>query len=474
MCSLDKIESLKCKLEHHHQAHVLKYWDTLDEAGRQRLMNQLQMMDFELIGRLRELLKGNPQSRQAEMTPPPVIRLPRTPEEKAVAEEAGQTGEETIRSGKVCAFLVAGGQGTRLGYHGPKGCFPIGPVSHKSIFQMHAEKILAAGLRYNTTIPWYIMTSETNHEATKSFFEENGHFGLNPSEVMFFRQNMLPALDEYGRLILDAEDHVFTSPNGHGGALEALVESGAISDMKNRGIEVISYFQVDNVLIQIVDPIFIGFHVQADAEMSSKTLSKRDPYEKLGHFGLLNGKLHVVEYSDMSEEDLLARDGEGRLKYDAGSPAIHIINPDFVLQEMDGGLRLPYHIATKKIPFLNDAGERENPENPNGYKFETFIFDALQDTSNSIILEASRKHEFSPVKNKSGEDSPETAKQDLSNYFAEWLEAAGTRVPRDRSGNVRGVVEIGPLFADTKEAFLNRAPADLVFKGSFYLDSQND
>ncbi|MFC1569763.1 UTP--glucose-1-phosphate uridylyltransferase [bacterium] len=466
------MDTLKTKLEKYNQAHVLKYWEQFNNTARQRLMDQLQNIDFNLLQHLAELLQDTHESKPLEMFPAQIISLPKTPDEKKAAEQARQLGENTIRSGKVCAFLVAGGQGTRLGYDGPKGCFPIGPVSNKSIFQMHAEKILAAGQRYNAIIPWYIMTSESNHQATQTFFEENTYFGLNAKDVMFFKQNMLPALDTHGKLILDAKDHIFTSPNGHGGSLQALVESGAIEDMKQRGIEVISYFQVDNVLIQIVDPVFIGFHVQAGAEMSSKMLRKRDPYEKLGHFGLVDGKLRIIEYSDMSDQDLLARNADGRLKYEAGSPAIHMIHPEFVLKEMEGGLKLPYHIANKKIPFINEAGEVVIPENPNGYKFETFIFDALQDTTCSIILEARREHEFSPVKNKTGEDSPETAKQELSYYFAEWLEAAGVEIPKNESGDVRGMVEIGPLFADSKEELANQISSDIYFDGSFYLDKE--
>lgn len=457
------------KLKQAGQDHVLKWWNELEEKSQHKLINQIESIDLKLIQRLGALLKENTNHGvPLKMTPAPVISLPKTTEEHQAAIAAKKVGENIIRAGKVAAFVVAGGQGTRLGYDGPKGCYPIGPVSGKSIFQLHAENILAAGKQYQTVIPWYIMTSETNDQPTRHFFEKNQYFGLNPVDVVFIKQRMLPALDEEGKLILDAKDHIFTSPNGHGGALQALVETGAIEDMKQRGIEAISYFQVDNVLIRIVDPVFIGYHVQANAEMSSKMLKKRSPYEKLGHFGMVDGRLYVVEYSDMSDEDMLSRNPDGSLKYNAGSPAIHVIHPDFVLQEMEGGLRLPYHIAQKKIPFLDESGDLIIPEIPNGYKFEAFIFDALHDTTKSVILEAAREKEFSPVKNKTGEDSPETARRDLTNYFGEWMEAAGMHIPRDSTGNVQGMIEISPLFANTKEVFVKKADASWSFDGSFY------
>jgi UDP-N-acetylglucosamine/UDP-N-acetylgalactosamine diphosphorylase len=241
--------------------------------------------------------------------------------------------------------------------------------------------------------------------------------------------------------------------------------------MKKRGIEIISYFQVDNVLIRIIDPVFIGYHVQAKAEMSSKMLRKRNPEEKVGLFGRVNGRLVVIEYSDMSDDDKKARNPDGRLKYGAGSIAIHLISTDFVQQEVAGGFKLPYHVAHKKIPYLDEEGNTVSPEEPNGYKFEAFIFDALQDTSHSIVMEVVREDEFSPVKNKNGVASPESAKRDISNFFGRWLESAEHSVPRDEQGNVNGAIEISPLFARSKEEFLAKGPYDFVFKGALFIDN---
>ncbi len=453
------------------QAHVFRWWEELSEGSRKALLDQLGAIDFTLLGELRKkCIASDEENREQEaLEPVEVVPIPRTVKDRKKAEEARRIGEDLIRTGKLAAFVVAGGQGTRLGFDGPKGMFPMGPVTGKSLFQMHAVKILAESRAYGVSMPWYIMTSEANDGETRDFFQKNDFFGLSQEDVFFLKQRMLPALDGKGNLILDVEDHIFTSPNGHGGSLLALEESGALEDMKRRGVECISYFQVDNVLIKVVDPVFIGYHVQARAEMSSKMVMKRHPLEKVGVFGRVGGKLRVVEYSDLGEAEMTARNPDGSLKYGAGSIAIHLIDVSFVEDEVRGGLKLPYHVAYKKIPYLDEEGRLIRPEEPNGYKFETFVFDALGDTSQSIVMEVEREEEFSPVKNQEGEDSPETAKKDLTNLFGRWLESAGISVPRNERGDVVGQIEISPLFARTKEAFRAEVPSDLRFTGSLYL-----
>ncbi|MFC1501786.1 UTP--glucose-1-phosphate uridylyltransferase [bacterium] len=454
------------------QEQVFRWWDELSEMSRENLLEQLRSIDFDLLNALRKKCSADKQRiKKPVLEPVQALPIPNKAEEIAAAKQAREIGEAMLRSGKVAVFLVAGGQGTRLGFHGPKGCFPIGPVSGKSLFQIHAEKILAHSRAYGVPIPWYIMTSETNDTETRQFFQRNKYFNLKSDTVHFFKQRMIPALDETGKLILDRKDHIFMSPNGHGGSLLALSESGALSDMEKRGIEIISYFQVDNVLIRMIDPVFIGYHVQAKAEMSSKMLRKRNPQEKVGLFGRVNGRLTVIEYSDMSEDDKKAKNPDGSLKYGAGSIAIHLINVDFVQHEVTGGFKLPYHVTHKKIPHLDEMGEQILPDEPNGFKFEAFVFDALKDTSHSIVMEVVREDEFSPVKNKDGVASPETAKRDLSNFFGRWLESADISVSRDDEGNVEGAIEIHPLFARNKEEFLNKGPHDYIFEGSLFIDA---
>ncbi len=454
------------------QEHVFRFWPELNQEARKKMLTQLNEIDYDLLVELNQafIQATNGHFVPGKLEPAEFITIPETAEEKASFKTARAVGEKALREGRVAAFLVAGGQGSRLGYDGPKGILPISPIKEKSIFQLHADKIKARSKKYQSTIPWYIMTSETNQQQTIDFFEANKYFGLPGRDVKFFRQEMVPALDSNGKLFLDAKDHIFTNPNGHGGALSALKKSGALDDMSKRSIDFIFYFQVDNVLVKICDPVFLGFHIQKQAQMSAKIVAKTDPHEKVGVIGKMDGKLQVIEYSDFSDREKEARDSDGNLKYRAGSIAIHIFNVDFVEKENQGGLRLPWHMAHKKIWHLDQAGRLIEPDNPNGYKFETFVFDALIDTTSSAILEVRRNEEFSPVKNAIGVNSPKTAKLDMVNLFGKWLEKAGVQVPRDAQNNVVGNIEISPLFAMDEDELVTKVNSDLKFDNSLYLE----
>ncbi|MEW6359957.1 MAG: UDPGP type 1 family protein [Planctomycetota bacterium] len=455
------------------QGHVFRWWNDLDANGRDRLLRQIEEMDFDLLRRLvAEHVEAEAVPKEErELEPAPIIPVPSRPQEHAAAEKARTLGEQMLREGKVAAMVVAGGQGTRLGYDGPKGTFPITPIKSKPLFQLFAERILAHSRRYGRTIPWYIMTSITNDAATREFFEEHDYFGLSPENVRFFTQGMLPAVDRNGKLILDEKGHIFTSPDGHGGSLLALKRTGMIDDMRRRGVEVISYFQVDNVLIKIADPVFIGHHVGRGAEMSSKVVPKRDPEEGLGVVGLLNGRLSVIEYSDLSKEEMYAVTEDGRLKYSAGSVAIHLINVDFADRVTSSGLSLPYHRANKVVPYVNDRGEVTTPREKNGIKFEMFVFDALGLAREAVTLEVRREDEFAPVKNAEGQDSPATARAALVNMWGRWLREAGADVPTDDKGNVKGVIEISPLFAvDPPELKEKLARRKIRFDNELFLE----
>lgn len=453
------------------QEHIFRYWDELSASSRAKLLQQLREIDFDLMQELCEKYVRNADARFhfETLQPADFIPLPQTPEEETRFAAAKATGAEALRGGRVAAFLVAGGQGSRLGFSGPKGKFPVSPVKSKTLFQLHAEKLLATMRRYDVTIPWYIMTSETNHGETVSFFQENDYFGLSTTDVMFFKQEMIPALDPQGKFFLEAKDSIFRNPNGHGGSLSALKKSGALDDMARRGIDLLSYFQVDNVLVNICDPVFIGFHLQEEAEMSAKIVTKTDPLEKVGVLAWINGRLGVVEYSDLPEAEMQARNADGTLKYRAGSIAIHVFNREFIERENEGGLRLPWHLAHKKIAHLDDSGRLVQPDEPNGYKFETFVFDALGDARKAVFLEVRRQEEFSPVKNAEGTDSAATARRDMCNLFGGWLEKAGVSVPRDQEGNVTGRVEISPLFALDADELAQKVDAGLRFEDGLYL-----
>ncbi len=438
------------KVRQHQQAQVLKFWEELNEESRGRLLEQLSEIDFDLMDQLSKkyIVNPKPTTARGELESIEVIKAPHNHHEMQDYENARTMGEKALANGQVAAMLVSGGQGTRLGFDGPKGLFPVGTISHKTLFELHAEKILALNRKYQVSIPWYIMTSEINDEAIREYFAENHYFDLGEKDVIFMRQRIMPALDQNGKLILDAQDHIFASPNGHGGLLLALKDSGAMVDLTNRKIQWIFYFQVDNVLVKMCDPVFIGYHIQKRAEMSAKVVPKRDAYEKVGVIGKLNGKVQVIEYSDLSCEEMEACNSDGSLKYNGGSIAIHCFNRDFLEREINENSYLPFHVAFKKVPYLDERGHQLiYPEAPNAYKFEMFIFDALSDAKSTMILEVDRDLEFSPIKNQMGNDSPLTAIRDLNRLYSSWLEQAGVVVPGDENGNPRFKIEISPLVA---------------------------
>ena len=425
------------------QEHVLRYWDELDEKQRRNLLSQLSEVDFEL---LKDLVKkhisfiddsDSSEDSVDDFQPPKVIKIPETTDDLAYKKTAEETGKRYLKEGKVAVFIVAGGQGSRLGYEGPKGCFRISPIKRKTIFQLHCEKIFALEKKYSQKFPLYIMTSDDNHEQTKEFFEMHDYFGLK--EVHFFKQSMIPAVDKNGKLILSAKDEIFRNPNGHGGSIYAIKESGALSDIKSKGIEIIFYMQVDNILVNIMDPAFLGYHVIEKSDMSSKAVSKASPEEKVGVLGMKNGKNTVIEYSNLPNNLRYERNTDGSLKFDAGNIAIHCINVDFV--ERVYNRKLPYNKAFKAVPYINNDGEKVNPESPNAYKFEMFVFDALSMTENSTIMMVDRRTDFAPVKNKDGEDSPASAKKMMSDFYKRWLKKAGISFKED------SVIEISPLYA---------------------------
>ena len=464
------------QLETHGQRHLLAFYDSLPPDRQASLLEQIAALDLPGLDRLieRYVRHTPPSELRGRIEPPPII--PARPGDAATAklrEDGRRRGEELIAAGKVSAFVVAGGHGTRLGYEGPKGCLEATPVAKKPLFQLHAEKILAASKRYGATIPWYIMTSPSNDAVTRAFFRRNRFFGLRDKDVFFLVQGTMPAFDPEGKILLAAQDQLALSPNGHGGSLLALKASGALADMAARGVELISYFQIDNPLVKAVDPLFLGLHDLQGSRMSAKILPKRDPLEKLGNVCLADGKMTVIEYSDMPEDLARACAEDGRLRFSAGSIAIHVLSRTFV-EELTGGgpVELPYHRALKKVPFVDAAGQLVKPDKPNALKLEMFVFDALPLARKAMILETVRSEEFSPIKNATGEDSLASSLHDQVRRAAAWLEQAGVRVPRDADGQVAAAIEISPLFADSPEELkakvkdLTIATGDNLYLGS--------
>ena len=431
------------RLRSHGQEHLLFGWNRLDDRQRADLADQLAGIDFDTIARLFS-------ERNAASAVPSADRLAPIPCEtdESIDATARQLGHEALARGELAALLVAGGQGTRLGFDNPKGMLPIGPVTNRTLFQIHADKVFALSRRYGRPVPYLVMTSPATHADTEGYFREHGFFGLGESNVYFFQQGSMPAVDiATGRILLESPGLVFTSPNGHGGTLTALSESGLLNELERRGIRHIYYFQVDNPLAKIGDPAFFGRHLMVESNASSKAIAKAYPKEKMGVFALIDGRCGIVEYSDLPDDLAHMSDRHGRLTYRAGNPAIHLFAMDFLRQVTRGTGRLPYHIACKKVPYIDEAGNAVNPTNENALKFEMFIFDALPLAERWLIVESLRCEEFSPVKNASGPDSPETTKRDLSNLAANWLAQAGVKVPRDAAGHAAFPIEISPRFA---------------------------
>ncbi|MBC7835935.1 MAG: UDPGP type 1 family protein [Phycisphaerales bacterium] len=445
------------------QEHVLTFWKDLGEAQRAALLGQIESLD---LGSLPGLVR-----RYVTHTPPAMLpsRIDPAPSYGAGGGVGGglgsrstrnwdvanyrRIGEDLLRAGKVAAFTVAGGQGSRLGYEGPKGCFPGGAVTGKPLFQMFGEGLVAAQRRYGRPVPWYIMTSPLNHEATVAFFQEHAWFGLDEANVSFFPQGVMPSFDmASGRILLSAKDQLATNPDGHGGAIRALKGSGSLADMRRRGVEHVSYFQVDNPLVRVVDPTFLGLHAAArdsSGEMSSKMIPKAYPDEKLGVFCSVDGRTQIIEYSDLPRALAEEKGPEGSLRFIGGSIAVHAISLDFLERlGTDPSFELPFHRAEKKVPHVQTpSGITAQPQANNGVKLEKFIFDALPLCGRSLVYETDRAEEFAPIKNATGVDSVESSREIQTERAARWLEGAGVRVPRRADGKADCVLEISPLTA---------------------------
>jgi len=460
------------KVFSHKQEHVFRWWNDLTINEQKTLLNQLRLTDFTLLQDFIEKhTKGNklisPEATTLE--PPDIIPIPQNDSQKALSDEAGEIGENAIEAGTVAVVTVAGGLGTRLGANRPKGMLPISPIMGKSIFQLHAEKIQAMMKKYDTVIPWYIMTSLNNDEMTRNFFEENRYFGLSIDNVSFFTQGVLPVIDLQGKLLMDSKSSIVTSPNGHGGTLLALKERGILSNMNERGIKHIFYHQVDNILIKIADPVYLGYHISAGAKMSPKVVQKTDPEEKVGIVGIKDGHLDTIEYSELSDEERHALNPDGTLKFGMGNPAIYLLDVDFVEKINKSLFALPYHKAIKKVSCVDENGCKIKPSENNAAKFEMFIFDALKHAEKSIIMEVVREDEFSPVKNAEGNSSPDTARHSMINMFGRWLQEAGVEIPKDEAENVKGTIEISPLYALDTEELKEKIDQKIVFNGELNL-----
>jgi UDP-N-acetylglucosamine/UDP-N-acetylgalactosamine diphosphorylase len=415
-------------------------------------------VDFVLLDKLINtwILNEPPEEHFSSIVPVPVIPVvvPQRPDPMAALE----AGEKALCEGRVAVFVVAGGQGTRLGFDGPKGSYSIGPITGNSLFQYHAEKIRKLQEIYQTVLPWYVMVSPSNEAATRKFFEKNNYWGLQPENILFFTQRMAPCVDRQGKLILDAPDQLAMSPNGHGGSIQALVDGGAMNDATRRGVDVISYFQVDNWAIKVADPYFIGYHCLNKAAMSSKCHRRNDLREAVGVHCLCDGVYRVIEYSELDlYPQLLEANDAGEPIFFAGNPAIHLLSVPFVRDMYNHFDKFPWHKAFKKIRYVDGQGQQYKPDKPNGYKFETFIFDALRFASHMpVALEINRAGEYTPIKQFEGANSVTAARAAMADYWGAWFEAAGYAIPRDENGHCSIPIEVSPAFALSQEEFVEK------------------
>ncbi len=457
------------RLERTGQQHLLAFWDSLDEAKRAHLLAEVARLPLEhlasMLSQAASLQK--PAANDIRPVRPALRSGPDGDKYRAI-------GADLVRRGKVAAFVVAGGQGTRLGWKGPKGTFPATPVAGKPLFRVFAEQIVAAERTYGVRIPWYVMTSEANHAETESFFEDNRWFGRSPADTMLFVQGMVPSVALDGRVLLEEPWQPALNPDGHGGSLKALRTAGALDHMQSLGIEHLCYFQVDNPSVHVIDPLFLGLHVaspESSAEMSSKSVLKRDPTEKVGIF-VKAPRLTVLEYSDAPKDILDARDAQGEMLYGEGSIAIHAIGVDFIRRITDHplGSVLPWHRAIKKVPHVDLAtGARVEPAEANAIKLETFVFDALKEAQAPIVMRTDRVEEFAPIKNGSGEDSPATSKALQVERAVRWLREAGIQVPCHANGAPDCMVEISPLTASGPDDLLRNPPRKAIVAGGEFL-----
>ena len=470
-----EIHSLIESFQQAGQGHVFAFFDQLNSGQQKALLADAAEIDLAEVAELNRTLVqkagGAAGVDLSDLAPAPYEALPKHGGDALAWVAAKQAGETALRAGRVAAFVVAGGQGTRLGYDGPKGTYPVTPVLKKSLFQVFADKLRAAGVRYGRPLHWFIMTSDINFAATTAFFREHAFFGLAETHVHFFKQGRMPAVGLDGKILLEDKHCIAMSPDGHGGSLRALYRSGALDLMAREGIDMLSYFQVDNPLVRFIDPTFIGWHLLRRSEMSSKMIPKAYPGEKVGHFCAQRGQTVVIEYSDLPKSYQDEVDpSSGRLRYVAGSIAIHLLDSAFIRRMATGADALPFHRADKKIPCLDAAGNPVKPEKPNGVKFELFVFDALPFAKNPVVIETDRADDFSPVKNAEGVDSPKTCAEDQVRQFTRWANAHGAAVPVDTTGLPPFAFEVSPLFGYDEDSFASawasRAPKPAIVAGT--------
>ena len=390
------------KLERYGQLHVLQYYEDLSGYEKEALLEQIENTDFEVLKQCEHKAELNPRGK---ITPIEVMQLAAI---DAKREEYTKIGLDAIKAGKVGAVLLAGGMGTRLGSDEPKGVYNIGLTKDVFIFQRLIENLMDVVRQADAWIPLYVMTSDKNHNTTTEFFREKEYFGYNPDYITFFMQDMAPASDYNGKVYMEEKYKMSTSPNGNGGWFLSMMKWGVVDKIKAAGVEWLNVFAVDNVLQRIADPCFVGATIATDSAVGAKVVKKNAPDEKVGAMCLEDGKPSIVEYYEMTQELMDAKDVKGEPAYNFGV----ILNYLFREKDLEeiAAKKLPLHIVEKKIPYLNEDGRAVKPESPNGYKFEQLVLDMIHELDSCLPYEVVRNYEFAPIKNKTGVDSVESAR----------------------------------------------------------------
>lgn len=418
------------------QQHLFSALSALAPEQRQQLEDDISSQDFALLSELMKTVGKPLQAPSGELSPMPFRMASEDPRRELWL----QTGEALLSQGQAAAFLVAGGQGSRLGFEGPKGAYDVGLPSHKSIFQLQAERLLNLERRFGRPVPWCVMTSPLNHEDTVAHFEAHGYFGLRPEMIRFFPQGLVCAMDTQGKALRESISRLALVPDGNGGCFRALAKSGSLEWLSGLGVRYVFLYGVDNILAKVCDPVFLGaLASQGRTPAASKVVPKRDAAEKVGIFALRDGKPGVIEYSDLPEEMRNLRQPDNSLVFDGGNIATHLFRLDALRKLQD--LPLPWHAAFKKVSYCDEQGHIQHPSAPNAWKFEQFLFDAFPLLGEMLPLGVQRHEEFAPVKNAEGDDSPSSARLMLGTLHREWLIAAGISVAKDK------LYEISPLLS---------------------------
>ena len=410
----EEIEDIKKKLKKYSQEHLLNNFKNLSEEKQKRLLEQIKNIDFDLI----KSLYDTTQNITTEIQDDQIKPIEFFDKEKLYDDykKYKEIGEKAIRTKKLAAVTMAGGQGTRLGHDGPKGTYDIGLESHKSLFELLSDGLKEQGKKYGVIIPWFIMTSRENNDATVDFFAKHRYFGYEKDKnIFFFKQGELPMIDTEGKILIGEDGLIKEAANGHGGIYEALVKNGMTKKMRELGVEWVFIGGVDNCLVKMVDPVLMGIAIDKNVTAAGKSVVKANPQEKVGVFCKRNGRPSVVEYTEIPKEMSEATDENGNLIYGESHILCNLFNIDAI--ERMGSKPLPYHIAFKKATYIDKDGNKVVPDGPNAYKFEAFLFDAFGELDDMAILRVKREEEFAPVKNATGTDSPETARELYRKFY---------------------------------------------------------